>query len=63
MSAKYEARTKNIVIDKAIIAEDFFILSTGLAGEILQKYVNMAGELRLWRLFSLHQQAAKGLHL
>lgn len=32
MSAKYEAGTKNIVIDKKLVAEDFFILSTGLAG-------------------------------
>lgn len=40
MTAKYETGTKNIVIDKALIAEDFFILSSGLAGEVLQKYVN-----------------------
>jgi len=52
MSAKYEARTKNIVIDKAIIAEDFFILSTGLAGEILQKYVNYGGRIAIYGDFS-----------
>ena len=32
--------TKNIVLDKVLIAEAFFILSSGLAGEILQKFVN-----------------------
>ena len=35
MSAKYDIGTKNIVIDKKLIVEDFFILSQGLAGEIL----------------------------
>ena len=32
MSAKYEAGTKYIVVDKKNIIEDFFILSSGLAG-------------------------------
>lgn len=40
MSAKYEANTNNIIISKDLICEDFFILSRGLAGEILQKFVN-----------------------
>ena len=31
MSAKYEASTKYIVVDKKNIIEDFFILSSGLA--------------------------------
>ena len=35
MTAKYEAGTKNIVIHKELITEDFFILSRGLAGEVL----------------------------
>lgn len=48
MTAKYEAGTKNIVIDKALIAEDFFILSSGLAGEILQKYVNYGGRIAIY---------------
>ncbi len=45
MSAKYDVGTKNIVIDKKLITEDFFILSRGLAGEILQKYVNYGGRI------------------
>lgn len=52
MTAKYEAGTKNIVIDKALIAEDFFILSSGLAGEILQKYVNYGGRIAIYGDFS-----------
>lgn len=52
MSAKYELDTKNIVIDKHLIAEDFFILSTGLAGEILQKYVNYGGRIAIYGDYS-----------
>ncbi|MCD8143891.1 MAG: DUF4180 domain-containing protein [Oscillospiraceae bacterium] len=52
MTAKYEVGTKNIVIDKTLVAEDFFILSTGLAGEILQKYVNYGGRIAIFGDFS-----------
>ena len=48
MRAKYEAETKNVAIDKRLIAEEFFILSTGLAGEILQKYVNYGGRIAIY---------------
>lgn len=40
MSVKYDADTNRIIFDKNVILEDFFILSTGLAGEILQKFIN-----------------------
>lgn len=52
MSAKYEAGTKNIVIDKKLVAEDFFILSTGLAGEILQKSINYGGRIAIYGDYS-----------
>lgn len=52
MTAKYEVGTKNIVIDKALIAEDFFVLSSGLAGEVLQKYVNYGGRIAIYGDFS-----------
>ena len=52
MRAKYETGTKNLVIDKRLIAEDFFILSTGLAGEILQKYVNYGGRIAIYGDYS-----------
>ena len=40
MTVKYETGATNLVLDKELICEDFFILSTGVAGEILQKFVN-----------------------
>ena len=40
MTVKYETGAANLVLDKKLICEDFFILSTGVAGEILQKFVN-----------------------
>ena len=40
MTVKYETGAERIVIDKAVICGDFFILSTGMAGEILQKFMN-----------------------
>ncbi len=52
MTAKYEAGTKNIVINKELITEDFFILSRGLAGEILQKYINYGGRIAIYGDFS-----------
>ncbi len=52
MAAKYEAGTNNIAIDKECIVEDFFILSTDLAGEILQKYVNYGGRIAIYGDFS-----------
>lgn len=40
MSVKYETGAERIVLDKHAICGDFFILSTGIAGEILQKLIN-----------------------
>lgn len=40
MTAKYEAGAERIAIDKRLLGEDFFLLSTGAAGEILQKLIN-----------------------
>ena len=52
MTVKYDAGTKNIVIDKKLIKEDFFILSSGLAGEILQKYINYGGRIAIYGDYS-----------
>jgi len=52
MSADYEAGTKNIAINKNMVTEDFFILSTGLAGEILQKYINYGGRIAFYGDYS-----------
>lgn len=40
MSVKYETNCNKIAINKNAITEEFFILSTGVAGEILQKFIN-----------------------
>lgn len=40
MTVKYETGADRIVLDKRTICDDFFILSTGVAGEILQKFIN-----------------------
>lgn len=52
MSAKYDIGTNNIVISKQLITEDFFILSTGLAGEILQKFINYGGRIAIYGDYS-----------
>ena len=60
MSAKFEAGTKNIVISMKLIVEDFFILSTGLAGEVLQKFTNYGGRIAIYGDFSHY--TSKPLH-
>ena len=52
MSAQYDVGSKDIVIPKQLIAEDFFVLSTGLAGEVLQKYVNYGGRTAIYGDYS-----------
>lgn len=60
MTAKYETGCMNIVIDKKLVTEDFFILSTGLAGEILQKFINYGGRIAVFGDFSHY--TSKPLH-
>ncbi len=40
MDIKHQTNCHKIALNKAAITEDFFIPSSGLAGEILQKFVN-----------------------
>ena len=40
MSVKYETNCNKIAINKEAIIKEFFILSKGIAGEILQKFIN-----------------------
>ena len=40
MTVKYETGADRIALEKSALAEEFFILSSGLAGEILQKFIN-----------------------
>lgn len=39
MSVKYETNCNKIALNKEAITEDFFILSSGIAGEILEKFI------------------------
>ena len=60
MSAKCEAGTKNIAISKSLISDDFFILSSGFAGEMLQKYINYGGRIAIYGDYSCY--TSKPLH-
>ena len=52
MTVKYETGANRIVINKEMFAEDFFILSTGLAGEILQKFITYQIKIAVWGDYS-----------
>lgn len=59
-SIAYEHDCRNIVVNKAAIAEDFFKLSSGVAGEIAQKLVNYSFRLAIVGNFSSY--TSKPLH-
>ena len=50
----YEHGCSNIIVNKAAIAEDFFKLSTGIAGEVAQKFVNYRYRLAIVGDFSVY---------
>lgn len=52
MSAKYETGCERMAINKEAVVEDFFILSRGLAGEVLQKFVNYGVKLAIYGDYS-----------
>lgn len=54
MTVKYEYQADRIAIEKRAVADDFFILSTGLAGEILQKYMNYGIKLAIFGDFTTY---------
>ena len=56
----YEVGTKNIAISKSLICDDFFILSSGFAGEMLQKYINYGGRIAIYGDYSHY--TSKPLH-
>jgi len=47
MSVYYETGCYSIIINKEALIEDFFILSTKIAGEILQKIINYQFKLAI----------------
>lgn len=52
MSVRYETGAERIVLDKKNVVEEFFILSSGLAGEILQKFMNYHVKLAIYGDYS-----------
>lgn len=48
MAVSNETGIYNLVLPKTCLANDFFVLSTNLAGEILQKYINYGFKLAVW---------------
>ena len=52
MSVKYETGCTIIALNKCAIVDDFFILSTCMAGEILQKFINYGVRFAIYGDFS-----------
>lgn len=52
MTVKYDSGVDRIVLPKKTICEDFFILSTGVAGEILQKCINYQVKMAIYGDYS-----------
>ncbi len=58
MSLNYETGCRSIAINKEAIAEDFFILSTRVAGDVLQKFINYHFRLAIIGDFSEYKSKA-----
>ncbi|HQC70140.1 MAG: DUF4180 domain-containing protein [Tissierellia bacterium] len=54
-TVSYETDCDRIIIDKSAIAEDFFDLSTKLAGEVLQKCINFHFKVAIIGDFSVYK--------
>ena len=52
MTIKYETNCNKIALNKNAVVEDFFILSKGLAGEILQKFINYQTKFAIYGDYS-----------
>lgn len=53
-TVRYETGCSALLLPKQTISEDFFHLSTGLAGEVLQKFVNYQMKLAIVGDFSAY---------
>lgn len=54
INIKYEYDCHKIILNKTSISEDFFKLSSGMAGEVLQKFVNYHTKLAIVGDFSMY---------
>lgn len=46
-TVSYEHHCNRISVYKSSLADDFFVLSTGMAGEVLQKFINFGTKLAI----------------
>ena len=53
-TVRYDTECDRIVLNKSAICEDFFQLSTKLAGEILQKFINYHVKMAIVGDFSVY---------
>lgn len=60
MSVSYHSGCNRMVLDKKNICDDFFILSTTLAGDVLQKYINYQMKVAIFGDYSVY--TSKPLH-
>jgi len=53
-TVRYEVGCDSIAISKAAVSEEFFVLSSGIAGDILQKFVNYRVRLAIIGDYSIY---------
>lgn len=53
-TVQYETNCDRLIINKCSISEDFFNLSTKLAGDVLQKYINYQMKIAIVGDFSVY---------
>ena len=46
-TVRYQTGCEHIAIAKSAVTEDFFVLSTGMAGDVLQKFINYRVKLAI----------------
>jgi len=51
-NVRYTTKCGRIILDKSAVSDDFFVLSTRIAGDVLQKFVNYRMKLAIVGDFS-----------
>ena len=54
-TVRYETDCDRMILDKSALSEDFFKLSTKLAGDVLQKYINYQMKIAIIGDFSVYE--------
>lgn len=58
MTIQYEKNCSKVILDKDVITETFFSLRSGIAGEVLQKFINYRTKLAIVGDFSTYTSKA-----